>query len=57
MTVSREGLMRWVGYTAHMGENVKAHREFVRKPEETRVFGRYRCRWDDNIKINLKEKG
>jgi len=49
--------MRWVGYTAHMGENVKAHREFVRKPEETRVFGRYRCRWDDNIKINLKEKG
>jgi len=55
--VSRSGLVRWAGHTAHMGENIKAHTVFVRKPEETRPFGRYRCRWDDNIKINLKEKG
>jgi hypothetical protein len=52
--VSRSGLMRWAGRTAHMGENINAHKIFVRKLEETRPFSRYR--WDDNIKINYKEK-
>jgi len=51
--VSRSGLMRWARHTAYMGENITAHRVFVRKPEETRPFGRCRCRWNDNIKINL----
>ena len=27
------------------------------KPEEKRPLGRARCRWEDNIKINLKEVG
>jgi hypothetical protein len=57
VSVSGSGVMRWSGHSAHMGENINAHKAFVRKPEETRPFGRYRCRWNDNIKINLKEKG
>ena len=34
MKVSRSGLMRWAVHTAHTGENIKAHRVFVRKPKE-----------------------
>jgi hypothetical protein len=26
-------------------------------PEEKRQLGKYRCRWEDNIKTNLKETG
>lgn len=29
--------------------------DLVRKNEGKRQFGRYRCRWEDYIKINLKE--
>jgi hypothetical protein len=29
----------------------------VRKPEGKRLLGRPRCRWVDNIKINLREVG
>jgi len=29
----------------------------VRKPELKRPLGRHRCRWEDNIKINLQEWG
>jgi hypothetical protein len=28
----------------------------VGKPEEKRIFGRYRRRWDDNIKRNIKNR-
>jgi hypothetical protein len=27
----------------------------VRKPERKRPLGRTRCRWEDNIKIDLRE--
>jgi len=29
----------------------------VRKPEGKRPLGRPRCRWEDNIKVNLQEVG
>jgi hypothetical protein len=29
----------------------------VRKPEGKRPFGRPRHRWEDNVKINLREMG
>jgi len=47
--------MRWVGHTAHMGENIKAHRVFVRKPEETRLFGRYSLDGMIILKLILKK--
>jgi hypothetical protein len=30
---------------------------FVRKSEKKRPLGRYRCRWEDNIRIDLREIG
>jgi hypothetical protein len=30
---------------------------FVGKPEGKRPLGRHRCRWEDNIKIDLQEVG
>jgi hypothetical protein len=32
-----------------------AYRILVRKPEEKRMLGRLRCRWWDNIKMDLKQ--
>jgi hypothetical protein len=38
-----------------MGERRGAYRAFVRKPEGRRPLGRPRRRWEDNIKIDLRE--
>jgi hypothetical protein len=40
-----------------MRERRGAYRALVGKPEERRPLGRPRHRWEDNIKINLKELG
>jgi hypothetical protein len=39
------------------GERICAYRILVGKPEGRRPLGRFRCRWEDNIKINLREMG
>jgi len=49
--------MRWAGHVAHMGEGRGVHRVLVRKPEGKRPLGRPRCRWEDNIKMDLQEVG
>jgi hypothetical protein len=33
------------------------HRVLVGKPEGKRALGRPRCRWEDNIKMDLQEVG
>ena len=43
------------GHGARMGAKIGAYRVLVGKPEERRPLGRPRHRWEDNIKINLKE--
>jgi hypothetical protein len=40
-----------------MGERRGAYRALVGKPEERRPLGRPRCRWEDNIKMDLREVG
>jgi hypothetical protein len=40
-----------------MGEGRGVHRVLVGKPEGWRPLGRPRCRWEDNIKIDLEEVG
>jgi hypothetical protein len=40
-----------------LGEKWNAYRILVGKPEEKRPLGRPRCRWVDNIKIDLREIG
>jgi hypothetical protein len=49
--------MRWEWHVARMGEMRNVYRLLVGKPEGKRPLGRPRCRWVDNIKINLLEIG
>jgi hypothetical protein len=49
--------MRWAGHVARMGEDRGVHRVLVGKPGGKRPLGRPRCRWKDNIKMNLQEVG
>ena len=47
--------MRWARHSARMG---KRHvRGFGGEPEGKRPLGRPRCRWEDNIKMDLQEVG
>jgi len=49
--------MRWVGHVACMGDRRRVYRVLVGKPEGMRPLGRPRCRWKDNIKMDLDEAG
>jgi hypothetical protein len=40
-----------------MREKMTVYRLLVRKPEGKRPLGRPRCRWIDNIKMDLLEIG
>jgi hypothetical protein len=40
-----------------MGEGRGVYRVLVGKPEGKRPLGRLRRRWEDNIKMDLKEVG
>jgi hypothetical protein len=40
-----------------MGKRKGVYRVLVKKPEGKRPFGRPRCRWEDNIKMNIQEGG
>ena len=42
---------------AGMGEGRGVYRVLVGKPEEKRPQGRPRCRWEDDIKMDLLEVG
>ena len=42
---------------ACMGEGRGVHRVLVQKPEGKRPLGRLRCRWEDNIKMDLQDVG
>jgi hypothetical protein len=49
--------MRWVGHVARMGEVRGAYIILVGRPEGRRPLGRPRRRWEDNIKMDLREIG
>jgi len=49
--------MTWAGHVAHMGQGRGVYRVLVGKPEGKRPLGRPRCRWEDNIKMDLQEVG
>jgi hypothetical protein len=49
--------MRWTGHVAHMGEKRNVYRLLVGKPEGKRSLGKPRCRWVDNIRMDLGEVG
>jgi hypothetical protein len=49
--------MRWAGHVARMGEGRCVYRFLVGRPERKRPLGGARRRWEDNIKIDLRETG
>jgi hypothetical protein len=49
--------MRWAWHVARIEEKRNAYRILVGKPEGKRPLERPRCRWVDNIKIDLREIG
>jgi hypothetical protein len=48
--------MRWAGHVTRMGEERGVYRVLVGKPE-ARSLGRPRHRWEDNIRMDLREVG
>jgi hypothetical protein len=49
--------MRWAGHIEHMGEGRGVYRVLVGKPEGRRPLGKPRHRWEDNIRMDLREVG
>jgi hypothetical protein len=49
--------MRWAGHVAGMGEGTGVYRVLVGKSEGKRPLGRPRRKWEDNIKLDVREIG
>jgi len=55
--VMKSRRMRWAGHVARMGVGRGVYRDLVEKPEGWRPLGRPRHRWEDNIRMDLREVG
>jgi hypothetical protein len=49
--------MRWAGHVACMGEEKNVYRVLMGKPKGKRPLGRPRRRWEDGIRMDLREIG
>jgi hypothetical protein len=49
--------MIWVGHVAHIGEMRGACRVLVGNTERKRPLCRSRCRWENNLKMDIQEVG
>jgi hypothetical protein len=49
--------MRWAGHVASMGEGRKVYRVLVGKPERKKSHGSPRRRWEDGIRMDLRQIG
>jgi hypothetical protein len=49
--------MRWAGHVACMGEGRNVYRVLVGKPKGKRALERPTHRWEDGIKMDLREIG
>jgi transposase len=49
--------MRRAGHVARMGEGKDVYRVLVGRPEGKRALGRPRRRWEDNIKMDIRDIG
>jgi hypothetical protein len=50
-------IMIWAGHVSRMGKERKVYRVLVGKPEGKRPLGRPRRRYEDGIRIDLREIG
>jgi hypothetical protein len=48
--------MKWGEHVAHIGEIRNAYKILVGIPEGKRPLGRPRRRWEDNIRMDIREK-
>jgi hypothetical protein len=55
--INKSRRMRWAGHVAQMGQKRIAYRLLVGNPEGKRPLRRPRCRWVDNIRMDLGEVG
>jgi hypothetical protein len=49
--------MRWAGHVARMGEERKVYKVLVGKSKGKRPLGRPRRRWEDVIRMDVREIG
>jgi hypothetical protein len=49
--------LRWTRHVARMGEERRVYKVFVGKPEGKRPLGRPRHRWEDGVRMDLREIG
>jgi hypothetical protein len=57
LRVIKSRRMRWAGNVARIGEERSAYRVLAGRPESKRPPGRPKRRWEDNIKMDLREIG
>jgi hypothetical protein len=57
VSVIKSRRMRWAGHVAGMREGRGVYRILFGSPESKRPLGRSRCKWEDNIKMDLGEIG
>ena len=47
--------LRWAGHVARMEEGRSAFKLLIGKPTGKRLLGRPKLRWEDNIRMDIKE--
>jgi hypothetical protein len=57
ISLDKSRRMRWAGHVARMGEDRKVYKVLVGKPEGRRPLGRARHRWEDGVRMDLREIG
>ena len=55
--VIKSRIIRWAGHVARMEEGGSTFKLFTGTPTGKRPLGRPRRRWEDNIRMDLKEMG
>ena len=54
--VIRSRRLRWASHVAKMEEGTRAYKMLTGKPTGKIPFGGPRCRWEDSIKMDLKNR-
>jgi hypothetical protein len=57
ISLGKSRRMRWAWHVARMGEDRKVYKVLVGKPEGRRPLGRPRHRWEDGVRMDLREIG
>ena len=55
--VIKSSRLKWAGHVPRMEEFRSAFKILTGKPTGKRPLGRPRCRWEDNIRMDLQEIG